>query len=84
MVVFCLLKAVEIMVTIVLLSKTNLSSFLAPYSITYRHNSKAANLPVYCFGILTLIYSLHYLLAFPGSRSKISMDHLKSFEATSS
>lgn len=42
MVMFCLLKALEIMVTTVLLSKTNLSSFLAPYS--YRYNSKAANL----------------------------------------
>ena len=69
------------------LSKTNLSSFPAPSSIIYRYNSKAANLPVYCFGILTLIYSLNYSLATPGNRSKISMtiwNHLKSFETTSS
>ena len=66
--------------SILKLSKTNLSSFPAPSSIIYRYNSKAANLPVYCFGILTLIYSLNYLLATPGNRSKISMtnwNHLK-------
>ena len=55
------------------LSKTNLSTFPPPSSIIYRYNSKAANLPVYCFGILTLIYSLNYLLATPGNRSKKSM-----------
>ena len=48
----------------------NLSSFPPLSSIIYRYNSKAANLPVYCFGILTLIYSLNYLLATPGNRSK--------------
>lgn len=81
---FFLLKALEIMVTFFFginkLSKINLSSFPSPSSIIYRYNSKAANLPVYCFGILTLIYSLNYLLATPGNRSKISMtiwNHLK-------
>ena len=55
---FFLLKALEIMVTVFFginkLSKMNLSSFPPPPSIIYRYNSKAANLPVYCFGIVTL------------------------------